>query len=70
MIFFFAVLLGLSYAQEGSWDFLVAFVRVLTVHDLTPNIGYFWYAFAEIHERFSTWQAKSAASTISDGFAF
>ena len=25
------------------------------VQDLTPNVGYYWYAFAEVFDRFRMW---------------
>jgi hypothetical protein len=51
-----AALLGLSFLQEESWAFLRnAFLFQLDVQDMTPNVGYYWYAFAEVFDRFRMW---------------
>ncbi|SCV70238.1 BQ2448_1632 [Microbotryum intermedium] len=48
-----AVVLGLSYYLAGSWNFLSSVYRViLTIPDLTPNIGISWYFFIEIFDHF------------------
>ncbi|CAI8016035.1 Phosphatidylinositol glycan anchor biosynthesis class U protein [Geodia barretti] len=42
-----------SHYLTGSWDFLSATHGViLTVPDLTPNVGLFWYFFTEAFEHF------------------
>ncbi|XP_077435054.1 phosphatidylinositol glycan anchor biosynthesis class U protein [Vanacampus margaritifer] len=47
------VMVGLSFFLLGSWDFLPAvYGFILSVPDLTPNIGLFWYFFAEMFEHF------------------
>ena len=53
----FAVLGGLLYAsfllEKGSWAFLKStYGFILTVPDLTPNMGVFWYFFTEMFEHF------------------
>lgn len=52
----FCCLIGASLAYtRGHTDFLSAcFLAVLTVQDLTPNIGIFWYIFIEMFDRFRT----------------
>jgi len=46
-------LLGVSYLLLGSFRFLKAFYGViLSISDLTPNIGHYWYFFTEIFEHF------------------
>ncbi|GAA5928434.1 hypothetical protein JCM3775_000610 [Rhodotorula graminis] len=48
-----AVLLGLSRWLTGSWAFLNSVYGViLTVPDLTPNIGLTWYFFIEMFDHF------------------
>ncbi|KAI8907687.1 GPI transamidase subunit PIG-U [Powellomyces hirtus] len=50
---FLAALLGLSYLLVGTWDFLPStYGVILSVPDLTPNIGLFWYFFIEMFEQF------------------
>eukprot|EP01105_Mastigella_eilhardi_P025891 TRINITY_DN721_c0_g1_i1.p1 TRINITY_DN721_c0_g1~~TRINITY_DN721_c0_g1_i1.p1 ORF type:complete len:444 (-),score=116.35 TRINITY_DN721_c0_g1_i1:908-2239(-) len=50
-----AWLLVLSFISCGSWDFVDAVYRfTVTVQELTPNIGLFWYFFIEIFEHFNT----------------
>ncbi|KAJ1978149.1 hypothetical protein H4R34_003315 [Dimargaris verticillata] len=46
--------LGLaSYALVGSWSFIASTYGVaLTVSDLTPNLGLFWYFFIEMFDHF------------------
>ncbi|XP_061544321.1 phosphatidylinositol glycan anchor biosynthesis class U protein isoform X1 [Phycodurus eques] len=47
------VTVGLSFFLLGSWDFLPSvYGFILSVPDLTPNIGLFWYFFAEMFEHF------------------
>ncbi|XP_050399023.1 phosphatidylinositol glycan anchor biosynthesis class U protein [Patella vulgata] len=47
------VLLGLSCVMEGSWSFLYStYGFILTVPDLSPNVGVFWYFFTEMFEHF------------------
>ncbi|KAM6979467.1 phosphatidylinositol glycan anchor biosynthesis class U protein isoform 2-T2 [Aplochiton taeniatus] len=47
------VLVCLSFFLLGSWDFLFSvYGFILSVPDLTPNIGLFWYFFAEMFEHF------------------
>ncbi|KAK2184084.1 hypothetical protein NP493_283g03002 [Ridgeia piscesae] len=46
-------LLYYSYCLEGSWDFISStYGFILSVPDLTPNIGIFWYFFTEMFEHF------------------
>ncbi|KAJ7998808.1 hypothetical protein DPEC_G00208820 [Dallia pectoralis] len=48
-----AVLVCLSFFLLNSWDFLTSvYGFILSVPDLTPNIGLFWYFFAEMFEHF------------------
>ncbi|KAG8007194.1 DNA replication licensing factor mcm2 [Nibea albiflora] len=47
------VMVGLSFFLLGSWDYLLSvYGFILSVPDLTPNIGLFWYFFAEMFEHF------------------
>ncbi|XP_068171315.1 phosphatidylinositol glycan anchor biosynthesis class U protein isoform X1 [Antennarius striatus] len=47
------VIIGLSFFLLGSWDYLSSvYGFILSVPDLTPNIGLFWYFFAEMFEHF------------------
>jgi len=48
------LLVGVSFFVMGwSWDFVQACcVAVLTVQDLTPNVGMFWYIFILMFERY------------------
>ncbi|XP_069025696.1 phosphatidylinositol glycan anchor biosynthesis class U protein isoform X2 [Embiotoca jacksoni] len=47
------VLVGLSFFLLGSWDYLPSvYGFILSVPDLTPNVGLFWYFFAEMFEHF------------------
>uniref|UniRef100_A0A3B4U321 Phosphatidylinositol glycan anchor biosynthesis, class U n=1 Tax=Seriola dumerili TaxID=41447 RepID=A0A3B4U321_SERDU len=47
------VIVGLSFFLLGSWDYLPSvYGFILSVPDLTPNIGLFWYFFAEMFEHF------------------
>uniref|UniRef100_A0A3Q3WT01 Uncharacterized protein n=1 Tax=Mola mola TaxID=94237 RepID=A0A3Q3WT01_MOLML len=47
------VIIGLSFFLLGSWDYLQSvYGFILSVPDLTPNIGLFWYFFAEMFEHF------------------
>ncbi|XP_023580940.1 phosphatidylinositol glycan anchor biosynthesis class U protein isoform X1 [Trichechus manatus latirostris] len=48
------VIVCLSFFLLSSWDFIPAvYGFILSVPDLTPNIGLFWYFFAEMFEHFS-----------------
>uniref|UniRef100_A0A3Q3MAG2 Phosphatidylinositol glycan anchor biosynthesis, class U n=1 Tax=Mastacembelus armatus TaxID=205130 RepID=A0A3Q3MAG2_9TELE len=47
------VIVCLSFFLLGSWDYLSSvYGFILSVPDLTPNIGLFWYFFAEMFEHF------------------
>ncbi|KAK6321838.1 hypothetical protein J4Q44_G00088140 [Coregonus suidteri] len=47
------VMVCLSFFLLSSWDFLSSvYGFILCVPDLTPNIGLFWYFFAEMFEHF------------------
>ncbi|KAI2663859.1 Phosphatidylinositol glycan anchor biosynthesis class U protein [Labeo rohita] len=47
------VITGLSFFLLGSWDFIPSvYGFIFSVPDLTPNIGLFWYFFAEMFEHF------------------
>jgi len=50
----FGCLMGASLAMMGGeTHFLNAcFISVLRVQDLTPNVGFFWYLFCEVFDRF------------------
>jgi GPI-anchor transamidase subunit U len=48
-----AVLFGVSYLMTGSWEFLASTYGVqLTLSDLAPNIGLWWYFFIEMFDSF------------------
>ncbi|XP_011138085.1 phosphatidylinositol glycan anchor biosynthesis class U protein [Harpegnathos saltator] len=48
-----AVLFAVSYYIMGSWSFLWSTIGfILTVPDLRPNIGLYWYFFTEMFEHF------------------
>ncbi|XP_005986813.1 phosphatidylinositol glycan anchor biosynthesis class U protein [Latimeria chalumnae] len=48
------VTMCLSFFLLFSWDFIPSvYGFILSVPDLTPNIGLFWYFFAEMFEHFS-----------------
>lgn len=48
-----AALYFVSYKVAGSWTFLHSTVGfILTVPDLRPNIGLYWYFFTEMFEHF------------------
>lgn len=48
-----AVLFTVSYCIMGSWSFLRSTIGfILTVSDLRPNIGLYWYFFTEMFEHF------------------
>ncbi|OWF55148.1 Phosphatidylinositol glycan anchor biosynthesis class U protein [Mizuhopecten yessoensis] len=50
-----AAFIGASAFLEESWDFLNStYGFTLTVPDLTPNLGVFWYFFTEMFEHFRT----------------
>ncbi|KAH8906019.1 PIG-U-domain-containing protein [Coniochaeta sp. PMI_546] len=46
-------LFGMSYLLTGSWEFLFSTYGVqLTLSDLTPNVGLWWYFFIEMFDSF------------------
>lgn len=48
-----AVLLVLSHQLTGSWQFIHStYGFILSVPELTPNMGIFWYFFTEMFEHF------------------
>ncbi|XP_030389183.1 phosphatidylinositol glycan anchor biosynthesis class U protein [Gopherus flavomarginatus] len=48
------VIVCLSFFLLNSWDFILSvYGFILCVPDLTPNIGLFWYFFAEMFEHFN-----------------
>lgn len=48
-----ATLFAISYHIMGSWSFLWSTIGfILTVPDLRPNIGLYWYFFTEMFEHF------------------
>lgn len=48
-----ATLFAVSYYIMGSWSFLWSTIGfILTVPDLRPNIGLYWYFFTEMFEHF------------------
>lgn len=48
-----AILLGLSFVLTGSWSFIPAVYGTrLTLPDLTPNVGLWWYFFIEMFDSF------------------
>lgn len=48
-----AALLFTSYLISGSWQFLSAtYGTYLTLPDLTPNVGLWWYFFTEMFDSF------------------
>uniref|UniRef100_A0A8C6WPV9 Phosphatidylinositol glycan anchor biosynthesis, class U n=1 Tax=Neogobius melanostomus TaxID=47308 RepID=A0A8C6WPV9_9GOBI len=48
-----SVIVFLSFFLLGSWDYVPSvYGFILSVPDLTPNIGLFWYFFAEMFEHF------------------
>ncbi|XP_023321735.1 phosphatidylinositol glycan anchor biosynthesis class U protein [Eurytemora carolleeae] len=52
-IFFSGFLLFLSAQLSGSWKFLDStYGFILSVPELTPNMGIFWYFFTEMFEHF------------------
>ncbi|XP_071824466.1 phosphatidylinositol glycan anchor biosynthesis class U protein-like [Apostichopus japonicus] len=47
------ILLGVSYTMLESWDFVRStYGFTLSVTDLKPNLGLFWYYFMEMFEHF------------------
>lgn len=47
------LLLEMSYLVTGSWEFLRSTYGVqLTLSDLTPNVGLWWYFFIEMFDSF------------------
>ena len=50
-----ALLLFVSNYAESSWDFLRStYGFLLSVSDLAPNVGIFWYFFTEVFDHFRT----------------
>ena len=50
-----AMLLFVSNYVENSWEFLrFAYGFLLSVSDLAPNVGIFWYFFTEVFDHFRT----------------
>jgi len=50
-----ALLLCMSNYVENSWEFLRStYGFLLTVSDLAPNVGVFWYFFTEVFDHFRT----------------
>jgi len=50
-----ALLLFVSNYVENSWEFLQStYGFLLTVSDLAPNVGIFWYFFTEVFDHFRT----------------
>jgi len=50
-----ALLLFVSNYAENSWEFLRStYGFLMTVSDLAPNIGIFWYFFTEVFDHFRT----------------
>ncbi len=50
---FIGLLLYLSYLLMGSWSFLWAtYGFILSVPELTPNMGLWWYFFTEMFDHF------------------
>ncbi|KAK0630192.1 GPI transamidase subunit PIG-U [Bombardia bombarda] len=48
-----AALFGMSYLITGSWEFLPSTYGVqLTLSDLAPNVGLWWYFFVEMFDSF------------------
>jgi phosphatidylinositol glycan class U len=47
-----SILLAVSYFLTGSLTFLRTYSAMVTVQDLTPNIGLYWYIFIEMFEHF------------------
>ncbi|XP_013787439.1 phosphatidylinositol glycan anchor biosynthesis class U protein-like [Limulus polyphemus] len=46
-------LLIISFKVVGSWDFLWStYGTIVSVPDLTPNVGLFWYFFTEMFDHF------------------
>jgi len=51
--FWLTVLVSASYSFLGSWDFVKdVYGWVFLCQDLTPNVGLYWYFFAEAFPRF------------------
>jgi phosphatidylinositol glycan class U len=48
-----SLLFGMSYLLTGSWEFLPSTYGIqLTLSDLTPNVGLWWYFFIEMFDSF------------------
>lgn len=56
VVLLFLCLIGASLAaMDGQRHFLRAsFTSVITLEDLTPNVGIFWYIFIEVFDRYRT----------------
>ncbi|KAI1502931.1 GPI transamidase subunit PIG-U [Biscogniauxia marginata] len=51
--FCMAVLFSVSYLITGSWEFIPSTYGIqLTLTDLTPNVGLWWYFFIEMFDSF------------------
>ncbi|WVF71301.1 hypothetical protein IAT40_006104 [Kwoniella sp. CBS 6097] len=48
----FTTLAGLSYALVGDGWVSQTFGTIVNVHDLTPNVGMWWYFFTEMFDHF------------------
>ena len=60
-----AVLLGMSFVVTGnSWEFLARTYGIqLTLSDLTPNVGLWWYFFIEMFDSFRAFSSPSSGCT-------
>ncbi|KAI1414076.1 PIG-U-domain-containing protein [Hypoxylon sp. FL1857] len=48
-----SVLFGVSHLLTGSWEFITSTYGIqLTLTDLTPNVGLWWYFFVEMFDSF------------------
>ena len=48
-----SLLFALSFALVGSWQFIPStYGTILSLRDLTPNVGVWWYFFIEIFDSF------------------
>ncbi|KAI1422612.1 GPI transamidase subunit PIG-U [Xylaria sp. FL1777] len=48
-----SILFGISYLLTGSWEFFSSTYGIqLTLTDLTPNVGLWWYFFIEMFDSF------------------
>jgi len=49
------LLFASSYVENTSWEFLRStYGFLLSVSDLAPNVGLFWYFFTEVFDHFRT----------------